>query len=58
MVNLAAGQVHWARPDPGVGREQTGRRPVVVVSGDPYHEIATTLVITVPVTSVDRHREF
>jgi len=24
MVSRAAGQVHWALPDPGVGHEQAG----------------------------------
>ncbi|MBF0697006.1 type II toxin-antitoxin system PemK/MazF family toxin [Actinomyces bowdenii] len=37
-----------------MGREQAGRRPVLIVSNARYHEAVTTLVITVPITSVDR----
>ena len=40
-MNLVAGQVHWARPDSTVGREQSGRRPVIVVSGTGYHDAIT-----------------
>lgn len=36
------------------GREQSGRRPVVVVAGAGYLRVVTTLVLCVPVTSVDR----
>lgn len=48
------GSVLWASLDPTSGREQSGRRPVVVVASDDYLEAVTTLVIVVPVTSVDR----
>ena len=53
-VELTSGAVFWAKPDPGVGREQAGRRPVVIVAGAEYHDLATTLTIVVPVTSADR----
>lgn len=53
-LSLLPGEVLWARPDPGVGREQAGRRPVVVVSNELFHEAVTTLTLVVPVTSVDR----
>lgn len=48
------GSVLWTTPDPARGREQAGRRPVVVVASDDYLEVVTTLVIVVPVTTVDR----
>lgn len=48
------GSVLWATLSPGSGREQVGRRPVVVVASDDYLDVVTTLVIVVPVTSVDR----
>jgi mRNA interferase MazF len=54
VVSLVAGEVVWARPTPTVGREQAGRRPVVVVSNQLFHDAVTTLAIVVPVTSVDR----
>ncbi|WP_249369108.1 MULTISPECIES: type II toxin-antitoxin system PemK/MazF family toxin [unclassified Actinomyces] len=49
-----SGEVWWARPDPSVSRELTGRRPVLVVSNEQYHQVVTTLVITVPLTTRDR----
>ncbi|MFT0846897.1 type II toxin-antitoxin system PemK/MazF family toxin [Actinomycetaceae bacterium L2_0104] len=55
MVSVVAGQVYWVRPDATIGREQSGRRPAVVVSGQGYNEAVTTLVWAVPVTSVDRN---
>ena len=45
----------WAAPDSSVEREQAGRRPVLVISNARYHDAVTMLVVTVPVTSVDRH---
>ncbi|GEP38056.1 mRNA interferase [Nocardioides psychrotolerans] len=44
----------WAWLDPSVGREQAGRRPVVVVSSDGYLDVVTTLAVVVPVSRTDR----
>lgn len=49
------GELWWAAPDPSAGRERAGRRPVLVISNARYHDAVTMLVVTVPVTSVDRH---
>lgn len=54
MVNVVAGQVYWLRSDATIGREQSGRRPAVIVSGQSYNDTVTTLVWAVPITSVDR----
>lgn len=54
MPHPRTGELWWAAPDPSVGREQAGRRPVLVISNARYHEAVTTLVVTVPVTSVER----
>jgi mRNA interferase MazF len=53
-ADLRRGAVVWAAPDPAVGREQTGRRPAVVISSDAYLRVVTELVVVLPVTSVDR----
>jgi mRNA interferase MazF len=37
-----------------VGREQSGRRPAVVVSADPLNESQAGIVIVVPVTTTHR----
>lgn len=54
MSELRRGTVVWAELDPVRGREQAGRRPVLVVASDLYLEQADTLAIVVPATTVDR----
>lgn len=53
-MDVIEGHVWWARPSPVVGREQAGRRPVVVVSGEEYQATVTTFALVVPVTTTDR----
>lgn len=48
------GDILWVDFGAGSGREQTGRRPAVVVSGHDYLRVADSLVIVVPVTSKSR----
>lgn len=54
MTDLSPGDIVWVCLNPVVGREQSGRRPAVVVSSRGHLSIADTLVIVTPVTSVDR----
>jgi mRNA interferase MazF len=37
-----------------VGREQSGRRPAVIVSADPLNESRAGVVVVVPITTADR----
>ncbi|MFT4286788.1 type II toxin-antitoxin system PemK/MazF family toxin [Nocardioides sp.] len=53
-VALRRGMVVWAAPDPAAGREQSGRRPVLVVSSQLYLQAVSELVLTIPVTTRDR----
>lgn len=53
-MDVSPGQVWWAEMSPGAGREQVGRRPVVVVSSQAHLDLVTTLAIVVPVTTTDR----
>jgi mRNA interferase MazF len=53
-LRLAPGHVVWVELEPVTGREQGDRRPFVVLSGSDYLEIITTLVVGLPVTTVDR----
>ena len=48
------GEVWWALPDPAVGREQSWRRPFLIVSNERFHRTVTLLVVVVPVTTKDR----
>ena len=54
MPDPTPGEVIWVVLDPVAGREQSGRRPAVVVSLRAQISLADTLVMVVPVTSVDR----
>lgn len=54
MSDLVPGSVVWAWLDPHVGREQSGRRPVVVVSSPGYIDVVTTLLIVIPLSRSDR----
>lgn len=51
------GEVYVGDPDPVVGHEQGGRRPVLVVSIHAMNRSAVKLVITVPLTTTDRGNE-
>ena len=48
------GDIVSAYLDPVVGREQAGRRPVLVISSDDYNRIGTDLVLIMPISSRDR----
>jgi mRNA interferase MazF len=53
-LELTPGMVAWASLDPVRGREQGGHRPVLVVASAGYLDAVTTLVIVLPITTVDR----
>ena len=53
-ADLAPGQIWWAYLGEGVGREQGGRRPVVVVSAHDYNDSVDALAIVMPLTKVRR----
>lgn len=53
-VTVLPGEVWWASPDPAMGREQGGRRPVLVISNEAYLDAVATLAITAPLTTRDR----
>lgn len=49
---MRRGEIYWAELDPRSGAEQTGRRPVIVVSHDGFNEVPTWCsVIVVPVST-------
>jgi mRNA interferase MazF len=51
------GEVYLGDPDPVVGHEQGGRRPLLVISIDPMNRSPAKLVIAVPLTTTDRGSE-
>ena len=50
MARVLRGDVVWAELDPTQGREQAGRRPVLVISHDIFNERSGT-VIAMAITS-------
>lgn len=50
---MLTGDIVWADLGMGLGREQGGRRPMLVVSSNEYLAL-DTLVLAVPITSRDR----
>ena len=49
---MKRGEVYWADLIPRSGSEQTGRRPVIVVSHDGFNEVpAWKSIIVVPITT-------
>jgi mRNA interferase MazF len=51
------GDVFIGDPDPVVGREQGGRRPLLVVSVGQMNRPPARMVITVPLTTTDRRNK-
>ncbi len=50
MAGILRGEIHWADLNPGRGREQTGLRPVLILSHDVFNERSWT-VIVIAITS-------
>ena len=50
MAKVLKGEVHWANLDPTRGHEESGQRPVLVLSQDVFNE-RSGVVIAVALTS-------
>lgn len=44
MARILRGEVRWADLDPSRGREQAGRRPVLILSLDVFNERSKTVI--------------
>jgi mRNA interferase MazF len=44
MARILRGDIRWAELDPARGREQTGTRPVLVISHDVFNERSKTVI--------------
>ena len=56
-MRIRRGEIRWADLDPVRGREQAGRRPVLILSADVFNERSGT-VIAVAVTSQPQRAGF
>lgn len=57
MAGILRGEIRWADLNPVKGREQAGRRPVVILSHDVFNERSGT-VIAVAITSRSQRAGF
>lgn len=48
---MRRGEIYWAIPDPRVGHEQSGRRPVLIVSSNGALDVIPNVVTVVPLTT-------
>jgi len=57
VARILRGEVYWADPNPVKGREQAGRRPILVISHDVFNERSGT-VIAMAITSQPQRAGF
>ncbi len=57
MAKILRGEIRWADLNPTAGREQSGERPVLVLSQDVFNERSGT-VIAVALTSQEQRAGF
>ncbi|MCG6956122.1 MAG: type II toxin-antitoxin system PemK/MazF family toxin [Gemmatimonadetes bacterium] len=57
MARILRGEIRWADLDPTRGREQTGQRPVLILSHDVFNDRSGT-VIAVALTSQEPRAGF
>ena len=44
MGKILRGDIHWADLEPTIGNEQTGHRPVLIISEDIFNERSGTII--------------
>ena len=57
MAKILRGEIRWATLNPSVGREQSGERPVLILSQDIFNERSGT-VIAMALTSQEPRAGF
>jgi len=57
MARILRGDIFWAHLDPTIGHEQSGRRPVLILSHEVFHQRSGT-VIAVALTSQQQKAGF
>ncbi|HEY4361745.1 MAG TPA: type II toxin-antitoxin system PemK/MazF family toxin [Bryobacteraceae bacterium] len=48
---MKRGEIYWCDLEPRRGHEQGARRPVIIISADPYNASQSPLIGVVPLTS-------
>jgi mRNA interferase MazF len=57
MARILRGNIYWANLDPTLGREQSGHRPVLILSHDIFNDRSGT-VIALAITSKEQKAGF
>jgi mRNA interferase MazF len=55
---VSRGQIYFALPDPIRGREQAGRRPVLVVSSDAINRLPLVITVVVGTDAANISRDY
>jgi mRNA interferase MazF len=45
MAKILRGEIYWANLDPAKGHEQSGERPVLILSHDVFNEHSGTVIV-------------
>jgi len=51
IQEMKRGEIYWCDIEPRRGHEQGARRPVIIVSADPYNQSRSPLIGVVPLTT-------
>lgn len=57
MAKILRGEIRWADLNPAIGREQSGERPVLILSHDVFNDRSGT-VIAMALTSQEQRAKF
>jgi len=57
MAKILRGEIRWANLNPTIGREQSGERPVLILSQNIFNERSGT-VIAMALTSQEQRADF
>lgn len=57
MAKILRGEIRWANLNPTIGREQSGERPILILSQDVFNERSGT-VIAMALTSQEQRAGF
>ena len=56
MASILRGDIYWADSDPVVGHEQSGHRPVLIISRELFNERSGTVIAVAKKNSAQNHR--
>jgi len=52
MAKILRGEIRWANLNPTIGREQSGERPVLILSHNVFNERSGTVIAMEPIAKL------